>query len=350
LTCEVFDTGLGMSPDDCSRLFEPFNQADSSTTRPFQGTGLGLTISRHLASLMGGDLTVESQLGKGSVFRLTVPAASEAEVKERTPRPVLQGQSIAVLDSHDAFVDFVRTVVAPLGGQVLRAADEAEARQLAADGGLLVLLADHEFGELIASPPAGVPLVPTGHQERTTLAGLPSLSKPLRASRLAEVLALCLAKTTDGALSAGEVTGPRSATGSLGRWQARVLVVDDNESNRSVARLMLERLGCRVDAVDNGFAALDHITTNWIDLLFLDCSMPGLDGYETARRLRALDTPGEKPVVVAMTAFAMPEDRQRCLDAGMDDYVSKPVGLETMRRVLKQHLGAPEDSGEGPLP
>ena len=344
LTCEVSDTGVGMNPQDCSLLFEPFTQADSSITRAFEGTGLGLSISRRLAELMGGSLTVESHLGKGSTFRLVVPSAPAEQVEERTPRPVLRGQRIGVLDRHDAFVDFVRAVVEPLGGQVVRALDEDEARQLAAGGSLFVLLADHEFGEVIASPPGGVPLIPTGPQERTTLAGLPSLSKPLRASRLAEVLILCLAKTTNTPLSAGEARGPRTAPSSLASWSARVLVVDDNQPNRSVARLMLERLGCRVETVDNGLSALDCIATKAFDLVFMDCSMPGLDGYETTRRLRARSTTTRGPTVVAMTAFAMADDRQRCLDAGMDDYVSKPVGLERIREVLNDHLGPPEES------
>lgn len=346
LTCEVSDTGVGISPEDCSLLFEPFTQADSSITRAFEGTGLGLSISRRLAALMGGDLTVESQLGKGSTFRLVVPSAPAAEMEERTPRPVLQGRRVGVLDNHDAFVDFVRTVVEPLGGQVVRAMDEAEARQLAAGGELFVLLADHEFGEVFASPPVGVPLVPTGPQERTTLTGLPSLNKPLQASRLAEVLILCLAKTSNAPLSTGEVMGPRTAPRAVSSWPARVLVVDDNQPNRSVARLMLERLGCRVVTVDNGLSALDRIATETFDLVFMDCSMPGLDGYETTRRLRARSTTAGAPIVVAMTAFAMPEDRQRCLDAGMDDYVSKPVGLETMQKVLRQHVGPPK-TGNG---
>jgi len=345
LTCEVFDTGVGMSPDDCIHLFQPFTQADSSTTRPFEGTGLGLTISRRLASLMGGKLTVKSELGQGSAFRLVVPATTPSGLKERTPRQVLLGRKVGVLDRHHAFVDFVSTVVEPLGGLVVSAADEVEARRLASTEDLFVLLADQEFEELAASLTLGVPLILTGPRK---IEGAPerapnvlTLNKPMQASRLAEALILSLSMITSGALASFESSGPRTTTSPGGRWDTRVLLVDDNESNRSVARLMLERLGCRVEAVDNGLAALRAVEDEAFDLVFMDCSMPGLDGYETTRRLRAQKTE-RMPIVIAMTAFAMPEDRQRCLDAGMDDYTSKPVGLKTIRGLLEQHLGPPQ--------
>ncbi len=257
---------------------------------------------------------------------------------------MLKGQRVGVLDRHGAFVDFVRTVVEPLGGQVLAVGDEAEARQLSASEDLLLLLVDHEFDQLLENPPAGVRLIglaPRRTDGPNEIHGVPVLRKPVRSSRLAEALILCLSSDPDDALPALDSAGIRTPPKALPQWSARVLVVDDNRANVSVARLMLERLGCDVEGVDSGLATLERIDNESFDLVFMDCSMPGMDGYETTRTLRSREGTARDSVVIAMTAFAMVDDRQRCIDAGMNDYISKPVGLGALREILTRHLGPP---------
>ena len=343
LAFEVIDTGIGIREEDRHQLFEPFAQADSSTTRAFEGTGLGLAISRHLVEMLGGYLDVESSVGSGSRFFFELPFAQVPGFSARSPRPFLRGQTVGIADNHAAFVEQVRAVVEPLGGSVATADSEEGARQLAAETELLALLVGKGLEGLLQAPPPNTQLLPMadlGAERDSDAESAALLLRPLRASQLIEVLLHCMTGDLDAAASRTRAAA-RGAQAESERWAARVLVVDDNDSNRLVARLLLERLGCEVETAGNGSEALEKAQGETFDLIFMDCSMPELDGYEATRRLRAREAPGTRNTVIAMTAYALSGDRQRCLEAGMDDYLSKPVDLASIRGVLSRNLGAP---------
>jgi two-component system sensor histidine kinase/response regulator len=342
LAFEVIDTGVGIRKADRSQLFEPFTQADSSTTRAFEGTGLGLAISHRLVDMLGGCLRVESKVGVGSRFFFELPFLEAPDFTARSPRPFLRGRTIGIADRHTALVEQVRTIVEPLGGTVCAADSEEEARRLVARTDLLALLVSVDLEGLLQDPPGGthiLPMADLGAELGEDSELVPLLMKPLRASRLLEVLLHCMTGDLDRATSNSRIAAADSRR-EAGVWKARVLVVDDNESKLLVARLLLERLGCSVDTVSNGNEVLERTQRETFDLVFMDCSMPEVDGYEATRRLRAQEAPGTHNIVIAMTAYALSGDRQRCLEAGMDDYVSKPVDLASIRGVLSRNLGA----------
>jgi signal transduction histidine kinase/ActR/RegA family two-component response regulator len=340
---EVIDTGIGIREVDRSQIFEPFTQADSSTTRAFEGTGLGLAISHRLVDMLGGSLNLESAVDTGSRFFFELPFEQVPDVNAPSPHPFLSGQTIGVADSHAALVERVRTIVEPLGGTVCAADNEEGARRLAANTELLALLVSPDLEGLRHDPPEGTQILPMadlGAKQKEGAELEPLLMKPLRASRLLEVLLHCMAGDLDTAtLKNRTVAANPSPEAQV--WSSRVLVVDDNESNRLVVRLLLERLGCSVDTASDGHEALELAQRETYHLIFMDCSMPELDGYEATRRLRAREAPDTHNIVVAMTAYALSGDRQRCLEAGMDDYISKPVDLASIRGVLFRNLGPP---------
>jgi two-component system sensor histidine kinase/response regulator len=340
---ELIDTGIGIREEDRSQIFEPFSQADSSTTRAFEGTGLGLAISHRLVDMLGGQLRVESKVDTGSRFFFELPFEEVPDSTAHSPQPFLSGQTIGIADSHAALVERVRTIVEPLGGTVCAVDSEEGARELAASTELLALLVGADLEGLLQAPPEGIQVLPMaylGAEQRQDSELEPLLMKPLRASQLLEVLLHCMAGDLDRA-TRKNWTVDTNASMEAEVWASRILVVDDNESNRLVVRLLLERLGCSVDTASNGHEALDLAQRETYDLIFMDCSMPELDGYEATRRLRAREVADTHNIVIAMTAYALSGDRQRCLEAGMDDYISKPVDLASIRGVLSRNLGSP---------
>jgi CheY-like chemotaxis protein len=206
-----------------------------------------------------------------------------------------------------------------------------------------VLLVSTEMESLLQNPPESTRILPmaylgTGLEKESAL--MPLLTKPLRASQLVELLLQCLTGDLDSEMSSKRVP-VKDSHSETEVWNARVLVVDDNESNLLVARLLLERLGCSVNTASSGNDALERTQHETFDMVFMDCSMPEVDGYEATRRLRSQEMPNTRNIVIAMTAYALSGDRQRCLDAGMDDYLSKPIDLASIREVLFRNIGPP---------
>jgi two-component system, sensor histidine kinase and response regulator len=374
----ISDTGIGISPETCTRLFQPFSQADDSTTRKYGGTGLGLAICRLLADLMGGRIGVDSRPGQGSTFWFTARFQKQASPPVCISPPQLRNRRVLIVDAHatqrallarqltawGAVVTEAAT--AKLAMELLRAAAlRGDACELAVlnsvlpdlDGKELItrIKSDHTIAatHLILCTPFGR----WGDAEQRQLAGLAeSVTKPIRPSHLSECVQNVLT-SRDHAPSSGPsqpgVRIIRHASQNLGR----ILVVEDNSVNQRVAIRMLERLGYRADAVGNGLEAIEAIAHIPYTAIVMDCQMPEMDGFEATRRIRKLEqerstfdvrrsdpeprtsNPEPSPIpIIAMTANALEGDRERCLAAGMDDYLPKPVKSEDLRAVLQRVL------------
>jgi len=350
LEFRVEDTGIGIAPDHLRSIFDKFTQADASTTRRFGGTGLGLAISRQLVELMGGSIGVESELGRGSTFRfaVTLPVIAAAGDGAIPTPAVLAGRRVLVLDDMELNR---RILVEQLAGWGLR--PEAFADGPAALAGLetaaragdpfAVAVVDHQmpamdgiaFGRAARALPWAadlrlVMLTSAGSDfcaDEIAAAGYARcLVKPVRARVLAESLAEATAR------EAPPVPAPVAIPAMAPPLS--VLVVDDLPTNQRVARSLLLKLGCTVDLAADGLEAIARLEERSYDLIFMDCQMPRLDGYETTRRIRRLAGPAARVTVIAMTANAMSTDRERCLACGMDDYIAKPIRLDRLRETL----------------
>jgi PAS domain S-box-containing protein len=329
----VTDTGIGIDQDKQRQLFEPFTQADASTTRRFGGTGLGLAICQELVAVMGGTITLTSRPGQGSTFAFTVPLGPPEGLSPRH-HPVLEGLRVLVVIADD---DERRELCDKLGGWSMAAVTaedgDAGARLLirAAAAGRPFDLALCDTG--MAAAIAGADVTPPAKIVRLAAPGGPSpddggpaLTRPIRLSQLYDLL-------VDVVAPAGQHTLDLPA--SLEK-QGHVLLVEDNVINQTVALGILARLGYSADVAPDGLVAVAMATTHDYLAIFMDCLMPEMDGYTATAEIRRQEPPGQHIPIIAMTAGAMPEDRARCLDAGMDDHVAKPVMPQDIADALQR--------------
>jgi PAS domain S-box-containing protein len=362
----ISDTGIGIPKHQAGALFSPFVQADESTTRKFGGTGLGLAISRHLVEMMGGQIGFESEEGHGATFRFT--AVFE---KQQTAPATLEDQAsglcglkMLVLDDREANREVVSTLLRSWGCRTSEAADGNVAlallRQAARDGDpFAIALVDQEMpdanGEEIVRQIAAdtrltgiTPLLmtPFGRQASATRPHaspmIACVSKPIIEARLREALTSALGRKT--APEPAAVTHPLvTLLPGLQKPDVRILMAEDNAVNRMVLVAMLRRLGLAATPVFNGAQAVQALQSIKYDLVLMDCEMPEVDGYEATRRIRnaATGTLNPRIPIVAVTANAMPGDRENCLRSGMDDYLSKPIEPDELARVLAKWLGEP---------
>ncbi|HEY7491581.1 MAG TPA: response regulator [Candidatus Tectomicrobia bacterium] len=358
---EVTDTGIGIPLEAQSRLFQAFSQADGSTTRRYGGTGLGLAISKRLAELMGGSIGVESVPGQGSTFWFTVQFEKRLGLPHvvHTDLRILRGLRVLGVDDNATNRLLLERQLGAWGMQVDCMVDgyTALARlQAAHRNGTPYALAILDFhmpgmnGLELARAIKADPLLRSlrlvllssigqrGDGAEARQVGIAAyLTKPIRQSQLYDCLTTVMGMPADP--PAVPLVTRHSLVETQSQWRARVLVAEDNMVNQKVAVRMLEKLGCRVDVVANGceaIAALTHIT---YDLVFMDCQMPEMDGFEATAAIRAREaqTGGHLPII-AMTANAMQGDQERCLAAGMDDYVPKPVKSEELATILHKWL------------
>jgi signal transduction histidine kinase/CheY-like chemotaxis protein len=358
----VRDTGIGIPQDTLGRLFRPFTQADETMTRRYGGTGLGLAICRQLAEMMGGSVGVTSTLGIGSTFWFTGRFDVSPDAT-RTPgeHPALRDQRVLVVDDSPTHREILAHELRGWGVDVLMAATGAavlpQLRAAAAEGRpVRVALIDEQMhpdgfslahiikqDDLVATTRL-ILLAAPGKRAigaRTATAGIATyLRKPLHHGELRDVLIGLLDSRGDqvGPVAAVAADSARDARRFRG---TRVLVAEDNQVNARVAMEMLERMGCVVDRVADGVEALEAARRARYDLVLMDCQMPELDGFEATRRIRAHEQAEGRPrtPVIAMTANAMAGDRERCIAAGMDDYVAKPVQLDMLLETLLHHVG-----------
>ncbi|MBI5522223.1 MAG: response regulator [Desulfarculus sp.] len=380
LRFEVHDTGIGMDALAQEQLFEPFTQAEASTSRRFGGTGLGLAISKRLAQMMGGHMGLRSQPGLGSVFWFSVPLreAPAPAGQLGAPGPGLEGVRVLCVEKNAGTAASLAAKARGLGLVCQEASSGAEAlatlRQ-AQDGGrpfdLAVidpkppLIDGQDLARQVRGDPrlAGlslvllVPLKSQPEGQAALEAGFDAtLSKPVRQASLERCLRSLLAGGPGAVLAAPAPAGPPEGLAvTAGGRKLRILVAEDNLVNQQVALHVLVNLGHRVDVAMNGAEAVRAVSSGRYDLVFMDCQMPEMDGYEATRAIRGLEGAARRTPIVAMTAHALPGDREKCLAAGMDDYVSKPVRPGDLAAALRRQLGdapAPDTPsaalGQGP--
>jgi len=371
LRFQVRDTGIGIPRDKQRLLFRPFTQVDGSTTRKFGGTGLGLSISKRLVELMGGNVWVESWPGKGSVFSFTAVLEKqplEGEVSSQPGAPQLQGKRVLVVDDHASNRLLLKVLLEGWGCFCQEAQRAQEAllmlREAYESGNpfhaaiLDMLMPDMDgdrLGKAIKKDPRlkEICLImltslgrrgDAGRLREIGFAGY--LTKPVRASQLRRcletVLGLGEAHFPD---SHPELLTPQSLDDKRKR-SLRILLAEDNITNQKVALGILQKLGYRAEAVANGKEALASLQREPYDLVLMDCQMPEMDGYEATRLIREPSTGvlNPKVPVIAMTANAMAGDRARCMEAGMDDYVTKPVRAQDLQAVIAKWTKAGKDS------
>jgi two-component system, sensor histidine kinase and response regulator len=360
----VADNGIGMTEEECQRLFQAFVQADGSTTRKFGGTGLGLCICKHLVEMMGGDIAVESVRGAGSLFHFSLPfAVSKKPVQPRTVHSVLKQKRLLVVDDQPAAREILASYLSSWGLRWSAAAggsealSEMEAAFSAADPYHIVLvdlimpeMDGSEFLTRLQAMPAisaGVQAIlitaydKPGQGAEMLKQGFRSyLRKPIKQSQLLDCLATLVTESepresTVKKVSALTTSSPaRKFDGS-----ACILLVEDNKANQILAELQLQELGLNVHTAANGREALDACSRQYYDAILMDCQMPEMDGFETCRAVRWLETQsGHHTPIIAMTANAMKGDRDNCIAAGMDDYIAKPVAFEELLSVLQKWL------------
>ncbi len=368
---DVSDTGMGISRDQQNNLFQDFAQANSSIQSEFGGTGLGLAISRQIVELMGGRMLVESAPGEGSTFSFTSrfgTAHGRTTGSFFLPR-ALSGARILALGLHPLTREFLEYQLSPFGARMDLADSISHARELTAEHGghdlvflefsLAASEADaqrrvREVFSISLSTPVVV-LYAIGHRgigDAAREAGATlCLARPLRRIALHEGLSNMLGGNAGAAnkrLRSGESPAVH------GKLRARVLVAEDNLVNQKVAVRTLEMLGCDAEVAENGLLAVEAMKQSEFDIILMDCQMPVLDGFSAAQQIRILEHSGRRIPIVAMTANAMQGDRERCLAAGMDDYVPKPVTLTeldaTLRRWLPERVAYnPRLSGQHPM-
>ena len=343
----VRDTGIGIPEDRMDRLFESFSQVDRSTTRRYGGTGLGLAISRRLTELMGGDLWAESRVGVGSTFHVTIVAQSApATVRpfERSEATHLTGKRVLIVDDNETNRDILARQAESWGMLASGTGHPAEALEWIGRGDpfdVAVLdmqmpdmdgltLASHIRQQRDAQALPLVMLTSLGRTEDTEVEFAAYLTKPVKPSQLYESLTGILGGVETVATS----TVPVSEDGLAQRLHLRILVVEDNPVNQQLMLLLLEKLGYRADVAANGVEALEALERQPYDAVLMDVEMPEMDGLEATRRIHGRWPPERRPHIVAVTANALPGERELCIQAGMDDYIAKPIRLEELSAAL----------------
>ncbi len=373
LRIKARDTGIGIPPDRINRLFQSFTQADASTTRRFGGTGLGLAISQRLVTLMGGEIGLTSELGKGSEFFFTLKApVAEAirTVRIDEARPELEGTRLLIVDDNATNRQILARQCEIWSIAPTSAAGPAEALALLREGhkfdmaildmhmpGVDGIGLAHAIRDLADAKPMPMILLSSlgqaGDHDGKSLkaAGFADvLAKPIKPSALLNsLLTISLGEPTR-VLPHRRVEKPRLDDQLAIRLPARILLADDHPTNQKLGSMILKRLGYRADVAANGLEVLEALERQTYDLILMDIEMPEMDGVEATRRIIASHPEDKRPKIIAVTANAMEGDRERFIAAGMSDYVSKPIRVDALVRAMQACLGAAPAKTEEPMP
>jgi signal transduction histidine kinase/CheY-like chemotaxis protein/putative methionine-R-sulfoxide reductase with GAF domain len=352
----VRDTGIGIPPDRLDRLFQAFSQVDASTTRKYGGTGLGLVISKRLAELMGGEMWVESESGKGTTFHFTIQAEPAADFVKPTrghpvgDQPQLRGKRLLIVDDNDTNR---RILVLQTRGWGMSPRDTASPNealewirrgdpfdlaildmQMPAMDGVALAAEIRKHRDARALPLVMFSSMAQHDAQSDSLGFVAYLKKPLKQSQLYETLMSIFGEEVP---REKPVSAPPHLDAEMAkRMPLRILLAEDNAVNQKLALRLLSQMGYRADVAGNGLEAIEALRRQRYDVVLMDVQMPEMDGLDATRHIRKELPADAQPRIVAMTANVMQGDREMCLAAGMDDYVSKPIRVEELVRALSE--------------
>jgi signal transduction histidine kinase/DNA-binding response OmpR family regulator len=343
----VKDTGIGITPEEAEKLFRPFTQGDSSKTKNFGGTGLGLAISKRLVQLMGGRIWIESEVGKGSAFHFTIKAEA---IREKDPQPArdqaLLGKRVIIVSGNNCLRTMLSGIIYPWGLAVSKCPDGNAALEAVSGDAVDLAIVDAALPDM-----SGIDLAhrikSKGHAE--TCVAIMSyiggniqpddfvsgwLAKPVKSQALHSLIAKIFG--AESGLSISPPLKPDDHGRPKQEESISILLAEDNPVNEKVAQMMLKLLGYKADVATNGLEALNLLDVKRYDLILMDIQMPQMDGLQATRIIREKMQPLDRPCIIAMTAYALEGDREACLKAGMDDYISKPIQIKELENVLQR--------------
>ncbi|MFT5489369.1 MAG: signal transduction histidine kinase/DNA-binding response OmpR family regulator, partial [Alphaproteobacteria bacterium] len=368
---EVTDTGIGIERGKLGNLFEPFNQADTSITRKFGGSGLGLSIAGHIVGLMGGRIDVDSAPGEGSSFLFSVPMEIDTSnaLSRRSKPEILTGKRLLIVDDNavnlEILTDFARVwdtefTAVSTAEDAQAAIRDATHAKTPFDIALIDIVMPRMDGVALAEwiseydDNGGVKLIGLTsfnwhHDAETSKASgfCKFATKPIRRAELALMISDALIDNVEVEVDRPEL----SDTAAIApRASAKVLLAEDNEVNQEIAHAYLVRLGCTVSIVENGRQAVDRFTEGTFDIILMDVQMPDMDGIEATRRIRDIEarSGAARTPIIAATAHAFQEDREKCILAGMDDFLSKPYTSKDIEPLLNRWLDPRADNTVAP--
>ncbi len=359
----VKDTGIGMTQETIKKLFKPFSQADTSSTRRYGGTGLGLTISKAIVGIMNGKIVVKSDFGEGSEFCFTLPfeESESADVQAVIDYAILKGKKILIVDDNETNRYIAKSYLKEVGCLTLTAesATEAIAMLVAEKDIYSAVLVDYHMpnmngydlaAALKAIPSTNnLPLIlitsvkEKGEAKRAKEKGFSAyLTKPYKRSDLLDCVAMVFRGGKSDEKNKKEILTKHIANEVRINKRLKILLVEDNEVNCKFFIKLLKSQGLSCDVAVNGEEAVNACADKSYDVIFMDCQMPVMDGYEATRKIRQAEGEEKHTPIIAMTAYAMEGDREKCIKAGMDDYISKPVSLDLVYKVLRGNMKSKE--------
>jgi len=385
LRFEVRDTGIGIPQERMDRLFKSFSQVDASTTRRFGGTGLGLAISKQLVQLMGGEIKAQSEEGRGSVFWFTIPFNKQTVHKiEPAQSADIKDLRVLIVDDHKTNRKILSTYLQAMGCLTNEAADSLDALQQVAKaaGGTNkfdLVLVDQMMPDMDGET-LGRAIKSTPNLRETKLMMLTScgmrgdairakeigfsayLTKPIKRSQLLDCLLMTFnQKTMQGADKQTPVLITQHTLSEIKKYSIRILLAEDNLINQKLALRLLEKMGYRADVAANGKEAIEAVQKKQYHLVLMDVQMPEMDGFEATRAIRQAEAEKRQGSqnqegqaasslpnipIIAMTAMAMKGDREQCLAAGMNDYITKPIEPQKLSELLNKYLTIPEQEDQ----